>query len=291
MMARTRQTLPHAMCNEDTAPLLVSWSIALAAGAAWLALVYLTPARIVQIPLPTEAPRPFTIDAGFDVAPRTTSEDGVAPSTAPKVVRQHPSASPLNIAGIFTAAMAAHAIAEMRHVMPGAQLVQASRDPSGSHSAKSALASGESSGATPGMTKLGGDGTNANAGVGRIAQGGAIDRATYRAHALPVVSAPVLDGAVADATVLGGFVRGRVAQLQSCYELAGGTDLAGVVALRISIGEGGAVQSAEIVRRTWSGPGAEAAESCLLHIVRGWRVPGGSAGATVTLPISFTRGT
>lgn len=290
MMTRARQSLPHAMCSEDTAPLVVSWSIAVAAGAAWLALVYLTPVRIL-LPLPAEASGPFTIDAGLDPLPRASAADAAAPSSGSKNVRQHPSVSPLNVAGVFTAAIAAHAIAEMRHVIPGTQTVQTPAGSSGSQSAKSALAAGESESATPGMTKLGGSGANAAAGVGHISTGAVIDRATYHAHALPVVTAPRLDGSLADATMLGAFVRGRVAQLQSCYELAGGTDLAGVVALRISVGESGAVESAEIVRRTWSGPGAEAAESCLLRIVRGWRVPAGSAGATVTLPISFTRGT
>ena len=72
---------------------------------------------------------------------------------------------------------------------------------------------------------------------------------------------------------------------------AGGTDLAGVVALRLILGSAGSVRAAEIVRRTWSGPGAAETEACLLGIARGWRVPAGSEGATMTIPISFTRGT
>jgi len=82
-----------------------------------------------------------------------------------------------------------------------------------------------------------------------------------------------------------------VSQLQTCYERSGGTDFAGIVALRLTLGEGGVVRSAEIVRRTWSGPGAAETEACLIRIARGWRVPAGRDGATLTLPISFTRGT
>jgi len=85
-------------------------------------------------------------------------------------------------------------------------------------------------------------------------------------------------------------VRGRVAQLQTCYERAGGSDLAGVVALRVTIGAGGTVQSAEIARRSWSGPGASATEGCLLNMVTAWRIPFAAEGTTVTIPISFTRG-
>ena len=56
-------------------------------------------------------------------------------------------------------------------------------------------------------------------------------------------------------------MRARVSQLQTCYERAGGTDFAGIVALRLTLGEGGVVRSAEIValviefrRRLQSGP-------------------------------------
>jgi TonB family protein len=126
--------------------------------------------------------------------------------------------------------------------------------------------------------------------VGRVEHTIGLDRANFRARQLPVVIAPSLENATADATELGAFVRGRVAQLQSCYERAGGTDLAGVVALRLTIGAGGTMRSAEIVRRTWSGPGAADAEACLIKMARGWHMVSAQEGATVTLPISFTRG-
>lgn len=126
--------------------------------------------------------------------------------------------------------------------------------------------------------------------MGNVERTVAIDRANFRARQLPVVTALPLENATADATELGAFVRGRVAQLQTCYERTGATDLAGVLALRLTIGASGAVRGAEIVRRTWSGPGAADAEACLIRLARGWRVPSGQEGATVTLPISFTRG-
>jgi hypothetical protein len=135
-----------------------------------------------------------------------------------------------------------------------------------------------------------GDGAR-TASVGDVRRGGGIDRADFRAHQLPVVSAPVLNNATADATELGAFVRARVSQLQTCYERAGGTDFAGIVALRLTLGQGGVVRAAEIVRRTWSGPGAAETEACLIRIARGWRVPAGHDDATLTIPISFTRGT
>jgi hypothetical protein len=89
---------------------------------------------------------------------------------------------------------------------------------------------------------------------------------------------------------MGAFVRGRAAQLQTCYDRTGG-DLAGVVALRLTLGPAGTIRGAEIVRRTWSGPAAAATEACLLDMARRWHVPFGADGATITLPISFTRGT
>ena len=141
------------------------------------------------------------------------------------------------------------------------------------------------------MSKFGREQAGAGEKLGQVERRTTIDRARFNVRPLPVVSAPALGDQVADATQLGAFVRARVSQLQTCYERAGGTDLAGVVALRLTLGSGGWVRAAEIVRRTWSGPGAAETEACLLAIARGWRVPAGAEGATMTIPISFTRGT
>lgn len=290
MVARLRLRLSHVICEEDCGPLLVSWAIALSAALAWLLLVYLTPpapiirARAGAGPLPDDGI--VTVDAsdGYKPAPSVAAK-----GTAPAIVRRHPAASPLDFAGAFTAAMVMRGVAEATRVIAGAETVRGEVGHSIGRADKSAL-DATNGAATPGMARLGGGSGGAGANVGQVQRGGAIDRATFHARPLPVVTAPALDGATADATELASFVRGRVAQLESCYELARGTDLAGVVALRITLGDAGSVRSAEIVRRTWSGSGAAETEGCLLRVVRGWRLPSGNEGAAITLPISFTRG-
>jgi hypothetical protein len=294
MVARLRLRLAHVICEEDCGPLLVSWAIALSAAIAWLLLVYLTPpppAPVVQI-------RPagpaidggiVTVDAGANYSPMPSV---AAKGVGQPVVRRKSAASPLDVAGAFAASVVMRGVAEATRVIAGAQTVRGEVGHPIGRADKSALGAATGA-ATPGLTQLGapgGAGSSGNGNLGQVQHGGAIERATFHAKPLPIVTAPALGGSAADATELASFVRGRAAQLQSCYELARGTDLAGVVALRITVGDAGSVRSAEIVRRTWSGAGAAETEGCLLRIVKSWRLPSGSDGATITLPISFTRG-
>jgi len=283
MSARIRLGTACATRDEDFGPQVVSWGIALAAAAAWLTLVQLTPAPVIQ---GIVSPPPTKIDfAPRNPSPPVASTNTPAPGQVNSHVVSQSIASEVAAAGIFTAAMADHALDEVKRLM-AVQSVQGNAGAKPIAGEKSTITSGE--GATrPGMSSFkGGQGTS----VGDVQRGGAIDRAAFRAHELSVVTAPPLENATADATELGAFVRARVSQLQSCYERAGGTDFAGVVALRLTLGAGGTVRSAEIVRRSWSGPGAAEAEACLVRVARGWRLPSGQEGASVTFPISFTRG-
>lgn len=292
MVARLRLRLAHVICEEDCGPLLVSWAIALSAAIAWLVLVYLTPAAA---PIDQIRPAGPAIDAGIvtlDPGAGYSPMPSVAKSEGQPVVRRKSAASPLDLARVFALSVAIRGVAEATRVIAGAQTVRGDVGHPISRADKSTL--GPTNGtATPGMTQLGapgGAGTTADGSLGQVQHGGAIERATFHAKPLPVVTAPALGAATVDATELASFVRGRAAQLQSCYELARGTALAGVVALRITVGDTGSVRSAEIARRTWSGAGVTETEGCLLRVVKSWRLPSGSAGATITLPISFTRG-
>ena len=293
MVARLRLRLAHVICEEDCGPLLVSWAIALSAAVAWLLLVYLTPA-----PAPIDQIRPpgpavdagiVTLDPGAGYEPMA-SVNTKGPNQP--VVRRKSTSSPLDLAGVFAVSVMTRGVAEATRVIAGAQTVRGDVGRPISGANKSTLGATNGT-ATPGMTQLGapgGAGSTVDGGLGHVQHGGAIERATFHAKPLPVVTAPALGAATVDETELASFVRGRAAQLQSCYELARGTALAGVVALRITVGDAGSVQSVEIARRTWSGAGAAETEECLLRVVRSWHLPSGSAGATITLPISFTRG-
>jgi len=287
MSARIQLGAACATHDEDFGPQLVSWGIALAAAAAWLTLVQLTPAPAIHAIV---TPPPTTVVDFAPGKPRAPLASAATSTPVPDRVASHGGphsiASEVATVGIFTAALADHALDEVKRLM-AVQSVKGSTGEKQIAVAKSSLVGGE--GATrPGLSSFtGGPGAN----VGDVQRGGAIDRAAFRARDVAVVTAPALENATADATELGAFVRARVSQLQSCYERAGGTDFAGVVALRLTLGAGGTVRSAEIVRRSWSGPGAAEAEACLVRVARGWHLPSGQEGASVTFPISFTRGT
>jgi hypothetical protein len=276
-----------AIRDEDLAPLLISWGFALAMAAAWLTVVHLTALPVIgSVVQPTPTVIHFAPDrSGNPTAFSSTGSPNVEQKKKSRAERSV--TSEVAVAGIFAAAMAKQAVSEVTHLIPG---VVAMRGDTRADASKRALTTDAD--IRPGMSSFAAAGERGKtANVGDVKRGGGIDRADFRAHQLPVVSAPSLDNATADATELGAFVRARVAQLQTCYERAGGTDFAGIVALRLTLGEGGVVRTAEIVRRTWSGPGAAEAEACLIRIAREWRVPAGHDGATLTLPISFTRGT
>jgi TonB family protein len=117
-----------------------------------------------------------------------------------------------------------------------------------------------------------------------------VARAVVRVGALPVVR--VAGGPARDATAVGGALRGRVAELQSCYEREGrarNAALAGMVAVAVTVGGDGRVRAASVTRRSWSGPGVAETEACVLAAVRRWRLPSGEEGS-YEIPISFTAG-
>jgi len=268
--------------DDDLRPQLVSWAIAIAAGAAWLALVYLTPAAVVPAG-PAVVSEPDDVvalwDGGAAKATRRVEDHGrLVPKPSIATLQK----AELTVAGAFATTLAAQVTDNVAAVIRGVQAVQG-RASGNDASGKTALSAG-TLGSTPGMGTFG-----KGSDMGQVSGGGAIRRATLRAQPLPVVVAPEPGRALVDPAEAGAFVRASTAQLQYCYERNGGRELAGVVTIRLSLGAGGAVRDAEVVRHTWSGAGAAETEACLLAVVRQWRVPTGSAGATLTLPISFTR--
>jgi hypothetical protein len=254
-----------------------------------LLIVYLAPTAVVQ-PTIAHAGEPAVID--FAPGQLSPSAKAAKASGAPTVTdgrgaHPHSPSSPLVVAKAFTGAVAAVAVGHISQLLTDA--IAAHTDvgvPSGEKRALSA----NGGGSTPGMAPLSRDGGAAGQSLGEVKDRSAIAHTEARVSELPRVMAPPLGTEMANGAEMGAFVRGRAAQLQTCYERTGG-DLAGVVALRLTIGPAGTVRAAEIVRRTWSGPAAAATETCLLDMARRWHVPFGADGATITLPISFTRGT
>lgn len=290
MVAAVQLRTSATLRDDDLVPQVVSWILAAGIGAAWLVIVYLAPAPVVAKPAVEEVLPPVTFETGRGrpIAQPSASVDGGAAATRAKHPHSSASHSVIDAAGLFTAAATVGIVQHLEQFIPG---VIGVRGEVGRPAATKSALSANGADATPGMTQMSrGNGAAASGAVGRVQGGSSIAHADVHVRPLPIVQAAPLGAETADATEMGSFVRARVAQLETCYERVGGTDLAGVVALRVTVGAGGAVQNAEIARRSWSGPGAAATESCLLNMVKGWRVPFAAEGTTVTIPISFTRG-
>ena len=158
------------------------------------------------------------------------------------------------------------------------------------------LGQGGEGGRTPGRGGFGGGtgtGGGGGGGIGGVGAGGGIQRAGVRVSAPAPVKAENLGGNRRDVGELGQFVRSRESQLRFCYQeygLKSNPSLAGTVTVAISLTGSGDVTGVNITNRTWSGPGASEAESCIRNKIESWRFPSSDAGGgTYSFPFNFTR--
>ncbi|MBC7788753.1 MAG: AgmX/PglI C-terminal domain-containing protein [Anaerolineae bacterium] len=143
---------------------------------------------------------------------------------------------------------------------------------------------------TSGMEKMG---TVMRAGIGTV-RGSGLSRAEESLSLPPVmVAAPAVTG-MRDGQAIRSAVRSREAQLQYCYEREGlsrNPDLAGSIAVALTISGSGEVSGAEITRRSWLGTGVTETENCILATARAWKFPNSTeSSATYAFPLSFTAG-
>ena len=155
---------------------------------------------------------------------------------------------------------------------------------------------GGEGGRTPGRGGFGGGpgiGGGGGGGIGGVGSGGGIARATVRVAAPSTVRADPITGNRRDVGELGLFVRSRESQLRYCYQEFGlktNPSLAGTVTVAITLTASGDVTGVSIPSRTWSGPGASEAESCIRSKINSWRFPSSEAGGgTYSFPFNFTR--
>jgi hypothetical protein len=155
---------------------------------------------------------------------------------------------------------------------------------------------GGQGGRTPGRGGIGGGtgtGGGGGGGIGGVGAGGGVTRAQVRVSAPAVVAAENLGGPGRDVSELGTFVRSRESQLRFCYVEQGlkvNPSLAGTINVAISLTGSGDVTGVNINNRTWSGPGASEAESCIRSRIRSWKFPSSAAGGgTYSFPFNFTK--
>lgn len=147
---------------------------------------------------------------------------------------------------------------------------------------------------TPGRGGIGGGlgtGGGGGGGIGGVGAGGGIARNAIRISAPKAIDVPEVTRAKGNVDELGTFVRSRESQLRFCYNEYGlkvNPSLAGSISTAITLTGSGSVTNVDISNRSWSGPGASEAESCIRNKIRGWRFPSGNEG-TYGFSFNFTR--
>jgi hypothetical protein len=279
----------------ESRALTVSHALAAAMGASWLALVYLTPAPPPSILLlrPEEA---ASIDVQFDdpppppkklAPPPEAAVVNVPPPTPVEKEKQRAAKEEKDIGDAFGGGNTNALVGDVTNALRGVEVAKGEKS-GGGRKAVIGYGQGGVGARTPGQ---GFDAAAAAAasGIGKVNAQGGVTRASIRVAAPQVVARPG-EHASRDMSVLGTFVRSRQAQLQFCYQEQGlllNPNLAGSIGVEVSIAPGGAVASARVPDRTWSGAGVAEVEGCILQRIRGWAFPASSAAGNETYSFSF----
>ena len=268
-------TLRFELASEEDRPLFVSYVVASMLATVWLVLVHsvpspLSPGGVFDPPVPLIT---------FDLEPSPVSE--------PRIERRARQGGGRGVqgpagGGLRDAFSANAPLVDAGRLLRGVELA-----PSGVHKSEPAglkvgLETGTES-RTPGRAST--PGLAGGSGLGTVRGGGIARNAVTIAP--PEVRA-VAGPASGITSEVGQTARAHVPQLERCYHQEGlsrSAELAGLVRLAMVV-EGGRVTSAQVVDRTWSGPGAAEAEACLVRVARGWRL--GGSDARIVLPLSFT---
>lgn len=296
-MREPRNAGRRAVIGSETRALAVSHALASALGAAWLAVVYLTPAPPPSIALlrPEEA---AAIAVQFDdPPPAPPKKEAPAPEAAPTVnepaptpvekEKQRAAKEEAEIGDAFGGGTTNAMVGDVTNALRGVEVAKGERAGSG-RKAVIGYGQGGTGVRTPGK---GFDAAAAAAasGIGKVNAQGGVVRASIRVAAPQVVSRPG-EKASRDMSQLGTFVRSRQAQLQFCYQEQGlllNPTLAGSIGVEVSLAPTGAVASARVSDRTWSGAGVSEAEGCILGRIKGWAFPASSAVGNETYSFSF----
>ncbi|HET7585513.1 MAG TPA: AgmX/PglI C-terminal domain-containing protein [Gemmatimonadaceae bacterium] len=295
--------LRFEVASEEGRALVISYLVAVTLGIVWLLLVHLLPAVPPQISLMREEEtRPIEVEFEQPPAPAAPEAAAPAPSPGPPARSQQPrrddAAAIGDAFGGSTPDRAGALVGDVSNVLRGVDVNRAGSAPAGSATTggKAVIAYGQGGqgSRTPGRGGFGtGLDSGATGGIGGVRGGGGVGRATVSVTAPSVVRAENIGGPGRNVQELGSFVRGRQSQLRFCYEENGlkvNPNLAGTVTVAVTMTGSGDVTGVSIVRRTWSGAGADATESCIRSRISSWRFPPSDAGGgTFNFPFNFTR--
>jgi hypothetical protein len=298
--------LRHELASSEGRALVVSSSISAGIGFIWILLVIFGP-RTETAHLLSADERPINVT--FESPP--PEEPKVAPTpAAPTVSKPTPkpaaTAAPkpsgptlaekraAAAAAAFGAPAASNGpVGDVSNVLRGVSVASNSpATPGAATGGKQVLAYGQGGAGsrTPGRDAGAGSGTGS---IGAVQGTGGFGAQAVRISAPKVIDAPSLGGPSRDVGELGTQVRDHQSQLRFCYDEFGlkvNPALAGSVTMALTLTGGGAVTDAKITGRTWSGPGADATEACILQRARGWHFPASSAGGgTYEFSFNFTK--
>lgn len=302
----TRQ-LRYEFADAEGRAILYSYILSGLLGFIWILLVLFLPAppnsinllkeeepvtievKAADVPVPTPAPVPVAAGGAPKVsAPSKNPGGGGPPKNDTRAINDAFGGGTSNntggMVGDVSNALRGTEVATGTGAVPGAQ-----------GKAVIGYGAGGQSSRTPGRGGLGEGlgGNGAGGGLGGVGGGGGVGFATVRVAPPSVIHAENVGGPGRNVADLGDYVRGRNSQLQFCYSEYGlkvNPQLAGSVTVAVTLTSEGAVTGVDITKRTWSGPGAAEAESCIKQRISGWKFPSSEhGGGTYSFSFSFSR--
>lgn len=296
------RNLRYEFADAEGRAIVYSWAGAVILGILWILLVIFGPAVRPSIELLPENTGPVSVEVK-DLSPPPVP----APTPAAAAPASRPAGAPRG--GVKRAAKAfgdafggaaakpsGGMVGDVSGVLRGVDVNSgAGSTPGASGKAVIGYGHGGQGSRTPGRGGLGkGLGnTPGGGGLGGVGGGGAVGFASVSVAPPSVIHAEKVGGPGRNVADLGNYVRGRQSQLQFCYQEYGlkvNPNLAGTVNVAVTLTGAGTVTGVDITRRTWSGPGASAAEACIKQRVLRWRFPpSDQGGGTYSFSFVFSK--
>jgi hypothetical protein len=299
--------LRHELASDEGRALLVSSGISAALGFLWIILVIFGPRTDVEhllsaeerpINVTFEAPPPDLPKTpptpAAPVAAKPVAKPAAAPAPKPSGPTREEKQAAAAAAAFGGAAPAANGpVGDVSNVLRGVAVASNTPNMAGAATGgKAVLAYGQGGqgSRTPGLDVGSGAGTGT---IGNVQGSGGFGAQAVHISAPKVIDAPSLGGPTRDVGELGTQVRDHQSQLRFCYDEFGlkvNPSLAGSVTMALTLTGGGAVTNAAITGRTWSGPGADATEQCIVQRARAWKFAASPAGGgTYEFSFNFTK--
>ncbi|HEY2898638.1 MAG TPA: AgmX/PglI C-terminal domain-containing protein [Gemmatimonadaceae bacterium] len=303
----TRQ-LRYEFADAEGRAILYSYVMSGVLGVVWILLVLFLPAppnsinllkeeepvaitvKAEDVPVPTPAPVAAAGGAPKVAAPAKNPGGGKGgpPKNDTRAINDAFGGSPSNNTGGM--------VGDVSNALRGTEVATGTGSAPGAQGkAVIGYGAGGQSSRTPGRGGLGEGlgGNGAGGGLGGVGGGGGVGFATVRVAPPSVIHAENVGGPGRNVADLGDYVRGRNSQLQFCYSeygLKANPQLAGSVAVAVTLTSEGSVTGVDITKHTWSGPGSAEAESCIKQRISGWKFPSSEhGGGTYSFSFSFSR--